>query len=379
MYIERTITKDIENRLFQGKIIVIYGPRRVGKTTLVRHLIKLHEKTKKILYLTGDDIPTQNNLTSQNVAMLKQFLGDAELVIVDEAQRINNIGINLKLIVDSFPNIQLIATGSSSFDLANKIKEPLTGRTFEYFLPPFSLQELSGQYKQNELVALLDNLLLYGLYPDVFLSPMEDKERKLKELMNNYLFKDILAFEGQKNSGFVFKLLQLLAFQAGNEVSYNELAKILEVGKATVEKYINLLEQTYVIYKIGPFSRNLRNEIGKKRKIYFWDVGIKNALIQNFNNLNLRTDIGSLWENFYISERIKYLKTNFKYKNVYYWRTYDQKEIDYLEESDNILKGYEIKWGKAKARIHKEFLKAYKDSTINIINKDNFLDHLVRE
>lgn len=377
MYIERTITKDIEKHLFKDKIIVIYGPRRVGKTTLVKHLAKKYAKKKKILYLTGDDIVTQSNLSTRNQALLKQFFGNAELVIIDEAQRITNIGINLKIIVDTFPEIQIIATGSSSFELANEINEPLTGRTFTYFLPPFTLQELHNQLKPNEIIALLDKLLLYGFYPEVFLGRSEDKERILKDITNNYLFKDVLAFEGQKNSQFIFKLLQLLAFQAGNEVSYNELAQILEVGKAHVEKYINLLEQTYVIYIIGPFSRNLRNEIGKKRKIYFWDTGIKNALIQNFNDINLRPDIGSLWENFYISERIKYLKTNLINKNIYYWRTYDQKEIDYLEESDGMLKGYEIKWRKEKARYYSDFLKTYKNSSINLINKDNFLDFII--
>ena len=374
MYFERQILKNIEGHLFKGKIIIIYGPRQIGKTTLASEILEKYKIGKKAIYLNADNITVQENLMTQDSLKLKQYLGDTNLVIIDEAQRSKNIGCNLKILVDTYPEIQIIATGSSSFDLANEIKEPLTGRVWEYFLPPISLNELTQQFANNQLYSLLPNLINYGLYPGVLNTSGEETRRLLEKITESYLFKDILDFEGQKNSDFVFKLLKLLAFQIGNEVSYNELATILGASKSLVEKYIYLLEQTFVIYRLSPFSRNLRNEVGKKRKIYFWDTGVRNALIQNFNILEIRPDIGNLWENFCITERLKYLKNNFLYRNSYFRRTYDKKEIDYIEEYDGKLFAYEIKWGKEKLSKYSEFLEAYPGSSIKLVNKSNFLD-----
>jgi hypothetical protein len=377
MYLERTITKDIESHLFDGKIIVLYGPRRVGKTTLARHISEKYKSQKRVLYLSGDDIDVQKNLSSQSIALIKNYLGDSELVVVDEAQRINNIGINLKIIVDNLPDIQVIATGSSSFELADSIKEPLTGRVWEYLLTPFTVEELLGVFSKQEVISLLENLIKFGFYPEIILGNGQDAQRRLQEITNNYLFKDVLAFEGEKNSVFVSKLLQLLAFQTGNEVSYNELSTKLGVSRMMVEKFVNLLEKSFVIYRLGPFSRNLRNEVGKKHKIFFWDCGIRNGLIQNFSDPSIRPDIGGLWENFCISERIKKLKNKNLFRNTWYWRTYDKKEIDYIEEYDGKLHGFEIKWGKAKFSKYKDFLAAYEGSSLELINRENFWEFVV--
>ncbi|MBI2463568.1 ATP-binding protein [Candidatus Peregrinibacteria bacterium] len=374
MYFQRLITAKIEKKLFLGKIIVLYGPRRVGKTTLVQAIAQKYERSKKTLFLIGDNLSVQQNLTTQDALKLKKYVGDAELIIIDEAQRIKNIGINLKILIDNYPELQIIATGSSSFDLSNEITEPLTGRKWEYFLPPLTLEELCQQYKQHELFTLLDDILKFGLYPEIVTSAGPDRQKKLEEITHDYLFKDILAFEGQKHSEFVLKLLQLLAFQVGNEVSYNEIATRLGVGKSIVEKYIFLLEQTFVIFRLGPLSRNLRKEVGKKRKIYFFDCGIRNALIQNFNDMEIRSDVGSLWENFCIAERVKSLRAHQLFRNLYYWRTYDQKEIDYIEEYNGETHGYEIKWKDSKFKKHQDFLQAYSRSSLALINRDNFLE-----
>ena len=378
MYLQRRITPDIERHLFSGKAIVIYGPRRVGKTTLVREILKKYQGQRRTLYLLGDDLVVQKNLSTQNAVLLKNYLGDAELVVIDEAQRIKNIGINLKIIIDSYPDIQIIATGSSSFDLANEITEPLTGRKWEYFLPPLTLAELKPLYGQQELYGLLENLVNFGFYPEVITGDSRDARTRLEEITRDYLFKDVLAFEGQKNSEFVFKLLQLLAFQVGHEVSYNELAKTLEVSRRLVEKYIYLLEESFVLFRLGPLRRNLRREVGKNRKIYFWDTGIRNALIQNFNDLTLRQDIGQLWENFCIGERNKMLKVERLYRNQYYWRTYDGKEVDYIEEYDGAFHAYEVKWRTAKLKNPKAFLSTYTNSTIELVNRDTFWGFILK-
>lgn len=376
MHFNRQIKQDIEKHLFQNKIIVIYGPRRVGKTTLSKKILEQYKSTKKTLYLTADDITVRQNLNSQDSVKLKHYLGDAELVLIDEAQRIKNIGINLKILVDNYPEMQLIVTGSSSFDLANEINEPLTGRVWEYFLPPLSINELKQQFSTPDLHSFLPNLLKFGLYPEIITSSGRDVLKRLEEIVNHYLFKDILDFDGQKNSEFIFKLIQLLAFQIGNEVSYTEIARTLEVSKTLVEKYIVLLEKTFIIFRLQPFSRNLRREVGRKRKIYFWDIGIRNAVIQNFNDPTIRPDLGHIWENFCIAERLKYLKANQLFRNLFYRRTYDQKEIDYMEEYNGKLHAYEIKWKENKIKFAKDFLKAYPESSINLVNLDNFLSFI---
>jgi uncharacterized protein len=292
--------------------------------------------------------------------------------VIDETQRISDIGIKLKLITDQLSDIQLIATGSSSFDLANKINEPLTGRKWEYRLFPLSFQEMVNHHGLLKERRLLSHRLIYGYYPDVVTHSGNEKEI-LKQLTDSYLYKDILMWENIKKPEKLLKLLQALALQIGNEVSYNELGKLIGLDNQTVEKYIQLLEKTFIIFRLGAFSRNLRKELKKGRKIYFYDNGIRNALIANFSQPELRTDIGGLWENFMISERQKYIHYEDIWVNNYFWRTQDQQEIDYIEENHNLLHAYEIKWNsKTVSKLSKTFSGAYPNHTFSLVNPDNF-------
>lgn len=380
MFIHRIITSAIEKQLFTSKrIIVIYGPRRTGKTSLSKFLLQKYQNQYKTRYIQCDVLSAAQGLTSQDPLRLRQFIGeDVQFVVLDEAQYVKNIGLNLKLLIDTYPDLQIIATGSSSFDLAHEIKEPLTGRVWEFLLPAFTLEELEQNYTQYALAGILEDLILYGTYPQVITSSLDQRRFTLEELTQNYLYKDIIAFEGQKNSEFIYKLLQLLAFQIGSEVSINELATKLERSKTLVEKYIDLLEKCFVIFRLQPLSRNLRNEIGRKKKIYFWDTGIRNALIQNFTPLTVRPDRGALWENFCIAERVKFLKTHRLFYNLYFWKSYQQQEIDYIEEYAGKLHGYEIKWNEKKWKVPLAFKEAYPQSTIELINKDNYRNFILK-
>ncbi|OGM97818.1 MAG: hypothetical protein A2817_02120, partial [Candidatus Yanofskybacteria bacterium RIFCSPHIGHO2_01_FULL_39_8b] len=362
--IEREVKKNIEKNLFKGKAIIIYGPRRVGKTTLVKDIISKYGEEAK--YINCDILENRQALEIQDDKKLRQFLGEGKIFILDEAQRVVDIGLSLKILIDSFPDIQIIATGSSSFDLANRINEPLTGRTISFTLYPISLREIK-KYKESsegfDFEKLLPDLLRFGGYPEIVTGKAENKIQYLKEISANYLFKDIFEFEGVKRPEILVKLLQLLAFQIGNEVSYNELAVKLEINRDTVVRYINLLEKAFVIFRLYPFARNLRNEIGKKNKIYFYDLGIRNAIISAFNAPEEREDLGALWENFCIVERTKFLQDGNLYRNVYFWRTLDKKEIDYIEEYDGRLYGYELKWGQGKYKTPESFISTYKNSS----------------
>lgn len=357
--------------MFKGKVVIIYGPRQVGKTTLIKQIQKRYKE--KSIYLNCDEPDIRVALTNTTSTEIKEFIGNSKLVFIDEAQRVRNIGITLKLIVDNFPKIQVVATGSSSFELSNEISEPLTGRKYEFNLYPFSIKELSAVYSRIEISRILERRIILGMYPEIVIS-REQTKGKLRDLAYSYLFKDVLQYQNIKNPELLEKLLQALALQTGNEVSYNELAEIVGIDKKTISAYISILEKSFVIYRLNPFSRNLRNELKKFRKIYFFDTGIRNALINNFNPLNLRQDVGALWENFMISERIKYNCNNTLIKNVYFWRTHGQQEIDYLEEFQGKLHGYEFKWSKKKFRRPKLFLDTYPGSTVELINKDNFMD-----
>lgn len=369
MIIKRKIQEAIEDSLFGGKIIIIYGARQVGKTTLVMELIKKHSDNS--IYLNCDEPDVTRALQGKTSTEIKSFLGSKKLVIIDEAQRVRNIGLTLKLIADNFPEVQVVATGSSSFDLSNKISEPLTGRKLEFHLHPFSLEELKGVYNEIEINRLLEQRLIFGMYPEIVMSE-SSPEKKIKELARSYSYKDILAFHNIRNHEVLEKLLQALALQVGNEVSYNELASITGVDKVTVASYILLLEKTFIIFRLRPFSRNLRNELKKLRKIYFYDTGIRNALINNLNPLDLRTDIGGLWENFMISERLKYNQNHDLGKNIYFWRTIQKQEIDYIEEAGGRLSGFEFKWSNGKLRKPKAFLEAYPESSLELINRENY-------
>jgi len=371
--INRILQNKIEKELFKGKVIIVYGARQVGKTTLVKELLKKH----KGVYYNCEILSTQEALSKTEPKLIKDFLGSSNFVVLDEAQRIKDIGIILKVLIDTYPDMQIIATGSSSFDLANKINEPLTGRAKIFTLYPFSLKEVKGDNGVIEIHSVLEKVMKFGLYPEIFLSDQEKARNELEQVVSSYLFKDILSFEEIKKPSVVIKLLQLLALQIGNEVSYTELSKSLGVNRITVEKYIDVLEQCFIIFKLNSFSRNLRSELSKSLKIYFYDLGIRNAFINNFNPLNIRNDVGAMWENFCITERMKHNSYNNVYSNNYFWRTYTQKEIDYIEEKEGKLFAYEFKWGKNKAKTPELFLKTYKNSEFEIINKENYFDFLL--
>lgn len=376
MYIPRTVEKAIKKSLFQGKVLVLYGARQVGKTTLVKKIAE--EGGEPYGYLNCDELDILSRFqNADNSEALKQLLGSQKLVVIDEAQRVKNIGLKLKLIVDNYPEKQIIATGSSAFELSNEISEPLTGRSFEFWLFPLSLGEILPLTGRIEMERKLESLLIYGSYPGIYqLESAEAKSQQIKFLAANYLYKDILKFNSLKNSETVLKLLQALALQIGSEVSYNELARLIGVGKQTVAKYIDLLEKAFVVFRLSPYAKNLRKELGKMRKIYFLDLGIRNAIINNQNPLNLRDDVGKLWENFIIAEKYKQqLGPGFK-TNYYFWRTYDQQEVDLVESKGGNLFGWEIKWQEGKKRPPKAWVENYTNATWQEIDRRNYLEIL---
>lgn len=373
--ITRLLESTVKRYLFRGRVIVIYGARRVGKTTLVKRILEQYQESKRTRYINCDDLAVQRVLETQEALVLKSFLGEQDIVVLDEAQNVQNIGKVLKILVDTYPEMQVIATGSSSFDLANKTAEPLTGRVYQFELYPLTLQEIAGNQGYIEIEQRLEKFLLFGLYPAVFDENEEDARLNLSELVSNYLYKDILLYAGIKKATVIANLLRLLALQVGGEVSYHELALNLHIDDKTVASYINVLEQCFVIFRLTSFSRNLRNELKKSMKIYFYDVGIRNALINNFNPPLIRTDIGALWENFCIAERLKFNKyTGVKRDiNLYFWRTVTQKEIDLIEDQEGRICGYEFKWGANKAlKAPKTFLDAYPGSTVELIDQSNY-------
>lgn len=369
MVIQRTIQAEIEKRLFKGKVIVIYGARRVGKTTLITQIQKKYEHGSA--YLNCDEPDIAIRLSGVTSTEMKSLFGNKKLVFLDEAQRVRDIGLTLKLLVDNFPEIQIIATGSSAFDLSNKVIEPLTGRKYEFSLYPFSWEELRQVYSKLERTRLLEKRLIFGMYPEV-VTDEGSEEEILREVRKGYLYRDVLQFQDVKNPEILEKLLQALALQVGNEVSYNELATSLEIDKRTVARYIQILESAFVIFRLRPLSRNPRKEIFKLRKVYFYDTGVRNALINNFNPVGLHADIGGLWENFLVSERIKVNHNHTKFPNIYFWRNYKKQEIDYIEEEGGILRGFEFKWGKGKLKIPRAFASSYKNSRVNLISRENF-------
>lgn len=373
--INRKIEKNIVENLFKGKVIIIYGARQVGKTTLVKKIADDYKSQSG--YFNCDLISVQDALSILEANRIKNFLGDHNIIILDEAQRIKNIGPTLKILIDTYPELQIIATGSSSFDLANEINEPLTGRKIVFNLFPLSVEEIMGDNGFLYIDSKLEKILRYGTYPDVFFSEDKEAASKLEEIASSYLFKDILSFDKIKKSSIIVKLLQLLALQVGSEVSYNELASKLGINRITVEKYIDILEQCFILFRINSFSRNLRNEISKSIKIYFYDLGVRNILIKNLNPLDIRNDAGFLWENFCILERIKRNKYNNIFANYYFWRTYDQKEIDFIEERDGKLFAYEFKLNREHSKAPSIFLETYKNSQYQTINRENYYKFLM--
>lgn len=374
MYIPQRNLLRLEEAIQPGRAVVIYGPRRSGKTTLLRHFL---EKKRDYLFVTGEDKNVDEYLTSQSIEKLKSFVGRSSLLVIDEAQKIANIGLNLKLLVDHVPSLAIIATGSSSFDLLHHMGEPLTGRKKTLLQLPLSQMELQECESRVETRAHLESRLVFGSYPEVVLLP-SDREKKeyLQELINDYLCKDILELEGLKRSKKIFSLLRLIAFQIGKEVSYSELASQLGLSKETVEKYLDLLEQVFVIMNVRGFSRNLRSEVTKMSRYYFYDNGVRNGLINNFNLLSLRNDIGELWENYLAMERRKKQTLVPILSQNYFWRTYEQKEIDWVEERDGQLFGYEFKWKDGTIKAPALWRKAYPQSSFEVIHPENYLDFI---
>jgi predicted AAA+ superfamily ATPase len=375
--IPRLLLSLLQESLLPGKVVALYGPRQVGKTTLVLDLIE--RSPYRARYISADELLYREALASQSRQTLGELLGDAELLVIDEAQRVPNIGLNLKILVDSFPHARILATGSASFDLANKISEPLTGRQLTFHLYPVSYPELSAAFGPLEARAQLERWLVWGGYPAIVTAETPQlRQRLLNELVGAYLYRDLLEWEGLRRADKIADLLRLLAFQIGQEVSVAELAASLALNRQTVERYLDLLEKVFVIFRVGGFSRNLRKEVTKNARYYFYDNGVRNSLIQNFNPLHLRNDVGQLWENFLVVERRKANQMRGRMVNTYFWRTYDQKEIDYLEESGGRLEGYEFKWQETALRraVRDEFLRAYPDASLTVIHRENFTDFL---
>lgn len=373
MKIARRMQERITQSLTPGKALVLYGPRQVGKTTLVRDIQAASQMRTR--YINADELIYHEALSSQDSRVLGDLLGDAELLIIDEAQRVTNIGINLKILVDTFPHASILATVSASFDLANKINEPLTGRKITFTLFPVSYPEIRDTIGVFDARAQLERWLIWGGYPSVATTEQTDlRESQLNELVGSYLYRDILELEGIRRSAKIVDLLRLLALQIGQEVSLAELAANLAMNRQTVEHYLDLLEQVFVIFRVGGFSRNLRKEISKNSRYYFYDNGVRNSLIRNYNPIALRGDVGQLWENFLMIERKKSNQYAGQSVNGYFWRTYDQKEIDYIEESGGRLNGYEFKWqsGDIRNATRTEFQNAYPESELYTVRQDNF-------
>lgn len=374
--IQRTLQTVIAKYIGKGKAILLVGARQVGKSTLFRLLTD--SMASPILWLNCDQSTTQNLLTNPSLMDLRLLIATNKTIVIDEAQRVENIGLTLKLITDNFSEVQLLVTGSSSLGLHDRLNEPLTGRKIEYFLFPISTEEI---YRAEGVVAVKERLpkrLVYGSYPDVLYGALP-QEKALRELAESYLYKDVLEIEGLRKPAVLQKLLTALALQVGSEVSYNELSRIVGIDSKTIEKYIDILEKCFIVFRLNSYSRNLRTELTKGKKIYFYDLGIRNAILSNFSPIDMRMDIGALWENFFIVERMKYNHYADRAVNTYFWRTSDKQEIDYIEESNGELHLFEMKWNakKQNTKIPNQFLNTYHPAHSDIITPDNYLQFLI--
>lgn len=373
--IKRKLIEQIRAKLNSQKALIIYGARQTGKTTLIRNI--LPEISENVLYLNGDDTDVRELFSSYSSTQLRAIIGKNDVVFIDEAQRIKEIGLIIKIIVDNFPEIKVIATGSSSFELLNNVSEPLTGRKYEFLLYPLSFGEMAEHHGLLDETRLLEHRMLYGYYPEIVTNIGEEIEL-LKLLADSYLYKDLLILDSISKSAVLEKIVKALALQVGSEVSFNEIAQLVGASPATVEKYITLLEKAFVVFQLPAFSRNVRNEIKKGKKIYFYDNGIRNTVINNFTPLASRADKGALWENFLISERMKRNAYSIINTETYFWRTKQQQEIDYIEEIDGVLHTYELKFGdKTKAKLPLTFSKAYPEHSFDVINSQNFAEFLL--
>ena len=372
----RELQSVIKDKCFRHKAILVLGARQVGKTTLLKQFMK--EQTDEVLFLNCDEAMTVSQLTNRNIKQLQLLVGSAKIVVIDEAQKVDNIGLTLKMMVDNIPDVQVIAAGSSAFELRNRLNEPLTGRKYEYRLFPISTNEIYKTAGYLDVQRLMESRLIYGSYPDILTHGSEAHEL-LNSLTDSYLYKDILVSDNLRKPELLDKLVRALAFQVGSEVSYNELSRTIGSDAKTVERYIELLEKSFIIFRLNGLSRNLRNELKKTKKIYFYDNGIRNAVIQQFAPLDMRNDVGALWENFFIAERMKFNHYRQHYCNIYFWRTKSQQEIDYIEESNGTFDVFEMKWNpkNAKATIPESFMKAYPVASTAIVTPENYLDYLL--
>lgn len=373
-YIPRYLEKQIKERLFKGKVIIVYGARQVGKTTLVKKILADYGKSGQ--YYNCETLAVERGLSETEPSKIMSFLGNYKLIVLDEAQVIPNIGKVLKVMIDTYPETQIIATGSSSFDLSQQLSEPLTGRNFQFILYPLSVSEIKGDAGWSVVEPKIDNMLRFGSYPEILGLDEKGAEERLNEIASNYLYKDVLRFNGLKKSSVIKNLLQMLALQIGQEVSVSELAANLGISRLTAQKYIDILEQSFVVFQLRSFSRNKRKEISKSAKIYFYDLGIRNSLIENYNRMEIRNDAGFLWENFCIIERRKINAEKMRFANMYFWRTYDQKEIDYIEEREGSLFAHEFKWNAEKFKQPAGFLESYPQAKISVIGRNNYHDFL---
>ena len=373
---KRVLQQEILDKCFRQKAIILLGARQVGKTTLLKTIMQ--EQKEKTLYLNCDEPQTVSALTNRNLKELQMLIGTCKLVVIDEAQKVDNIGLTLKLIVDNMPDVQVVATGSSAFELRNRLNEPLTGRKYEYQMFPISTAEIHQTEGYLEVQKQLESRLIFGSYPDI-LNHRDEPKELLRMLTDSYLYKDILATDNLRKPDMLDKLLRALAFQVGSEVSYNELAQTIGSDSKTVEKYIELLEKCFVVFRLSGLSRNLRGELKKAKKVFFYDNGVRNAVIQQFAAADMRNDMGALWENFFISERMKYNHYRHHLCNVYFWRTKGQQEIDYIEEADGVFNVFEMKWNpnKRNTSIPKSFLAAYPVARAAIVTPENYMEYLI--
>jgi uncharacterized protein len=376
--IKRQLQLRMEKRMRPGKVIILAGARRTGKTILIREIMK--NIPEPYLYLNGEDYTTTLKLHQKGIDEYKHLIGEKKYLIIDEAQKIENIGQILKLMIDEIEGLHILITGSSAFDIFNHVGEPLTGRKYSFQLHPVSQSELMAYENPIETESMLENRLIYGSYPEILtINDNEEKVEYLNELINSYLLKDILTLDRIKNSSKLINILRLLAFQVGSEVSVNELSQNVGLNKLTVERYLDLLTKVFVIYRIEGYSRNLRKEISKSPRYYFWDNGVRNALIANFNGLVLRNDVGQLWENYVISERLKLQHFEGWLSNNYFWRTYDQQEIDWIEERDGGLFAFEMKYGKSNVKAPGAWIKNYPSASYSVITRSNYLQFITKK
>ena len=371
----RDITNSVTDDYGKGKVIVVKGPRQVGKTTFLDQLIG---KDRRVLRFNGDDYDDADKLTHRTSTELRQMVSGYDLVVIDEAQRIPDIGLTLKIMADLKIEAQVIVTGSSSLDLANKINEPATGRLYEHFLFPLSTHEMVAHTDERTERRLLETRMIYGFYPEIVTKPREAK-RLLSNITNSYLYRDLLGYKGMKKPGVLQKLIKALALQIGSEVSYNEIANLIGIDRGTVENYIYLLEQCYVIFHLDSYSTNQRNEIKKGKKIYFYDIGVRNALVNMYSPMNLRQDVGAVWENFVIVERMKKLSREQRYVSLYFWRSLTQQEVDLIEEEDGKMRSYEFKWNasKKKAKQPSGFAEKYPETPFEVITPENYMSFVL--